>query len=108
MVRGLADLNTQLRAEHGESPCPILEMGVGLNYGEAFAGYVGAERRLEYTVIGDTVNTANRLCAEANAGEILITGEMRAALLDAPPMIERGSMELRGKSQPTAVYCVLP
>ncbi len=108
MVRGLADLNVHLLAEHGEAPCPVLEMGFGLNYGEAFAGYVGAERRLEYTVIGDTVNTANRLCAEANAGEILITGEMRAALLDPPPMMERGTMELRGKSQPTAVYCVLP
>jgi adenylate cyclase len=108
MVRGLADLNVHLRAEHGVAPCPVLEMGFGLNYGEAFAGYVGAERRLEYTVIGDTVNTANRLCAEANAGEILITGEMRAALLDPPPMMERGTMELRGKSQPTAVYCVLP
>ncbi|HEU6449892.1 MAG TPA: adenylate/guanylate cyclase domain-containing protein [Gemmatimonadaceae bacterium] len=108
MVRGLADLNAHLRAEHGELPCAILEMGFGLNYGEAFAGYVGAERRLEYTVIGDTVNTANRLCAEANAGEILITGEMRAALLAPPLMTERGTMELRGKSQPTAVYCVLP
>ncbi len=108
MVRSLAELNAQLRAEEGETPVPILRMGLGLNFGEAFAGYVGAERRLEYTVIGDTVNTANRLCAEAGAGEILITGEMHAALRDPPPMTERGAMELRGKSQPTAVYCVLP
>jgi adenylate cyclase len=108
MARGLEDLNARLRAEHGGEACPVLEMGFGLNYGEAFAGYVGAERRLEYTVIGDTVNTASRLCAEANAGEILITGEMRSALLEQPPMTERGTMELRGKSQPTAVYCVLP
>jgi adenylate cyclase len=108
LARGLEELNARLRAEHGGAPCPILEMGFGLNYGEAFAGYVGAERRLEYTVIGDTVNTASRLCAEANAGEILITGEMRAALVKKPPMTERGTMELRGKSQPTAVYCVLP
>jgi adenylate cyclase len=108
MARSLSELNAQLRAEEPDSPAPILEMGFGLNYGEAFAGYVGAERRLEYTVIGDTVNTANRLCAAANAGEILITGEMRAALHDPPPMAERGAMELRGKSQPTAVYCVHP
>ncbi len=107
MARGLEGLNARLRVEHG-APCPALEMGFGLNYGEAFAGYVGAERRLEYTVIGDTVNTANRLCAAAGAGEILITGEMRAALGNAPPMTERGAMELRGKSQPTAVFCVQP
>lgn len=108
MARGLGDLNALLRTEHGVAPCLTLQMGFGLNYGEAFAGYVGAERRLEYTVIGDTVNTASRLCAEANAGEILITGEMRAALESPPLMTERGTMELRGKSQPTAVYCVLP
>ena len=108
MARSLDDINERLRAEHGGGECPVLEMGFGLNYGETFAGYVGAERRLEYTVIGDTVNTANRLCAAAGAGEILITGEMRAALHRPPPMTERGSMELRGKSQPTAVYCVLP
>jgi adenylate cyclase len=108
MARGLDELNGRLRAEHGGAPCPVLEMGFGLNFGEAFAGYVGAERRLEYTVIGDTVNTASRLCAEADAGEILITGELRTALTTLPPMTERGTMELRGKSQPTAVYCVLP
>ena len=108
MARSLSELNAQLRTEEPGAPAPTLAMGFGLNYGEAFAGYVGAERRLEYTVIGDTVNTANRLCAAANAGEILITGEMRAALREPPPMTERGAMELRGKSQPTAVYCVQP
>ena len=108
MARGLADLNVRLRMERGSAECPVLEMGFGLNYGESFAGYVGAERRLEYTVIGDTVNTASRLCAEAGPGEILITEELRAALEHPPEMSERGTIELRGKSQPTTVYCVLP
>lgn len=106
MIRGLAELNARWRAEAGVHP--QLEMGIGLNYGESFAGYVGAEHRLEYTVLGDAVNTANRLCAEAGAGEILITGELRAALAAPAEMVERGSMELRGKSQPTAVYSVAP
>jgi len=79
-----------------------------LNYGDSFAGYVGAERRLEYTVLGDAVNTASRLCAAAGPGEILLTEDLRAALAAPPPLEERGAPELRGKSQSVPVYSVVP
>ena len=103
MLRELEGLNAKWRAEGR----PELHIGIGLNYGESFAGYIGSERRLEYTVIGDAVNTASRLCSAADGGEILLSEEMRAALTSPPPLRERGTMELRGKSQPLPVYSVV-
>ncbi|MEO8562046.1 MAG: adenylate/guanylate cyclase domain-containing protein [bacterium] len=102
MMHALARLN-----EHWEAQGrPRLEIGIGLNYGEAFAGNIGSERRLEFTVIGDTVNTASRLCSSAGSGEILISDEMRRAL-SAPPPLEESTAELKGKSQPVPVFRVV-
>jgi adenylate cyclase len=102
MLRGLEVLNARWRSEGR----PTLQVGIGLNFGEAFAGYVGSERRLEFTVLGDAVNVANRLCAAAEGGEILITGDMRSALQSSTPLRERGRLEFKGKSHPVPVYSV--
>jgi adenylate cyclase len=102
MMRELETLNGQWASEGR----PRLQIGIGLSFGESFAGYIGSERRLEYTVIGDVVNIASRLCSEAGGGEILVTDAMRCMLSEAPPMRERGTMELKGKSQAIPVYSV--
>jgi adenylate cyclase len=102
MMAAMETLNRRWQAEGR----PRLELGIGLNYGEAFAGNIGSERRLEFTVIGDTVNTANRLCSAADSGEILITEQMRRALKSPPPLAECPPVELKGKSQPLPVYRV--
>ncbi len=86
---------------------PELQIGIGLNYGDAFAGNIGSEKRLEFTVIGDTVNTASRLCSVAGPREILITDSLRAALSDRPPLEERSPMALKGKSQPVPVFRIV-
>ncbi|MEP6691154.1 MAG: adenylate/guanylate cyclase domain-containing protein, partial [Gemmatimonadaceae bacterium] len=102
MLRELETLNDGWRA----AGRPALEVGIGLNVGEVFAGNIGSERRLEFTVIGDAVNTAARLCFAAGGGEILITGELRAALADPPPLTEREPLELKGKVKPVPVFSV--
>ena len=103
MMRALKKLNAKWKTEGR----PQLQHGIAVNYGEAFAGNIGSERRLEFTVIGDTVNTAYRLCSAAEAGQILITEETKQALTSPPRLTACPPMELKGKSQPIPVYCVV-
>jgi len=93
-----------LNARWRDQGRPEIQIGIGLNYGEAFAGYTGSERRLEYTVIGDTVNTASRLCAWAEGGEILVSSSMYDAVSGRATLVERPPLSLRGKSDPVVVY----
>jgi adenylate cyclase len=102
MQQRLARLNQEWQAR-GRLP---LAVGIGLDAGEVFAGNIGSERRLEYTVIGDAVNTAARLCAEAGPGEILIAEGLKAALADPPPATALEPLPLKGKAQPVPVFRV--
>jgi len=103
MLDALATLNRKWRAEGR----PELQVGIGLSYGEVFAGNIGSERRLEFTVIGDAVNTAARLCRAAGPGDILIEERMRAALRRPCELAEHLTLQLKGKSQPVRVYRVV-
>lgn len=86
---------------------PTLGIGVGLHYGEAFAGTIGSRRRLEYTVIGDVVNVAARLGAAALAGEIVLSAAVRDRLREAPPTLSAAEpLAVRGRDQPVTVYRV--
>jgi adenylate cyclase len=52
---------------------PPIEVGIGVNTGQAVVGYMGSTERHEFTAIGDTVNTASRLCGVAKGGEVVAT-----------------------------------
>ena len=66
---GIAELNKRRRQQGAIT----LEVGIGINSGEAIVGNIGSEKRMEYTVVGDMVNVAQRLQARAQPGEVLIS-----------------------------------
>ena len=96
----------ELNREMADEGFPALEVGIGLDLGDVFAGNIGSERRLEYTVIGDAVNTASRLCAEASPGEVLISECLYRGLTVAPPVDVLMPLQLKGKASPVPVYRV--
>lgn len=78
---------------------PWIPVGIGIHMGSAFVGTVGEGDALDFTAVGDTVNTAARLQAEAAAGEILVSdAAANAAHLDTSSL-ERRTFELRGREQ---------
>jgi adenylate cyclase len=87
----LADLNVRW----GAAGRPTLAIGMGLNAGEVFVGNIGAPRRLEYTLIGDTVNVASRLCGAAAPGEVLLSDAFRTRCLRPPATVPRPDVVLR-------------
>jgi adenylate cyclase len=69
MMVVLADFN-RMRTEEGKEE---IKIGIGINTGTVVTGAIGSSRALQYTAIGDAVNTASRLCSVAKAGEILVS-----------------------------------
>lgn len=69
MQEAVSELNER-RVAQGKAP---IEVGIGINTGQAVVGYMGTAERHEFTAIGDAVNTASRLCGMAQSGEVLAT-----------------------------------
>lgn len=80
--------------------------GIGVNCGDAVVGNIGSQFRMDYTAIGDTVNTAARLEANAKAGQILISQLVYEKLQNRIQVSEIGEIPLKGKSQGIMVYAL--
>jgi adenylate cyclase len=85
---------------------PEIGVGIGINHGEVFAGNIGSHRRLEYTVIGDAVNIAHRLCSEAGPGEILVTEALCRMVKGHVDYEYLPGLSLRGRTRSVEVYRV--
>ena len=81
--------------------------GIGVNCGEAIIGNIGSKFRMDYTAIGDTVNTASRLESNAKAGEILISEEVKKRLEGRIETEDVGEIPLKGKKNKIFVYRVV-
>ncbi len=84
-----------------------VRFGIGLNTGEAVAGYIGTPEQLSYTAIGDAVNVAARLQASAAPGEVLISEATYRRVQHVFEAQCLGPLEVKGRSEPVTAYRVL-
>jgi adenylate cyclase len=89
---------------YGSGEQPFVEMGIGLDFGEAFVGNIGQRALYDFTAVGDVVNTASRLQAQAGGGEIVLSERVANGL--STTVGTRVELTLKGKSEPQAAYRV--
>lgn len=81
-----------------------LAFGVGIHYGDAVLGWIGSEKRLDFTAIGDSVNTAKRIQENAGKNVILISKLAYERVKDEVEATETAPLAAKGKSQPIEVF----
>jgi len=100
MQAGADRIAEKFRRRYGKS----VSFGIGINCGNAVVGNIGCDFRMDYTAIGDTVNTAARLESNAKPGQILISKDVYEAVKDRVAVTPIGEIPLKGKSNGVFVY----
>ncbi len=106
-VRAAVEMQISLEQLHenwrtkGRQPIP---MGVGINTGIVTAGNIGSTKRMDYTVIGDTVNLASRLCSAAAGGQILVSASTQRELRRRFPIRQLDPFRVKGREARVNVY----
>jgi adenylate cyclase len=95
MFKALEKFNKQMEKEN----LPILEIGIGVNFGKVVSGNIGSERQMNYTVIGDAVNLASRLCSHAKSGEVVISKSVYERLEANKGFLAQTPIMVKGKTK---------
>ncbi len=88
---------------HAEGKDPIY-FGVGINYGSVVSGNIGSFQRMDYTIIGDNVNLAARLCGAAGKEQIIISENAAKKVNDLIKLIPLPSITVKGKEKPVKIF----
>jgi adenylate cyclase len=106
-AQAIQRLVIELNRDAAARDWPELRVGIGINTGIVTAGNIGSPRRIDYTVIGDTVNTASRLTYNAPAGTIIISQATTDDLSDGKFGLKAlEPLTVKGKSEPIKVFSV--
>ncbi len=100
MQRRMLSINDELR----EEGFPEIGVGIGLHTGEVIVGYIGSERRSEYTAIGDVVNTSSRLESNAKGGQILVSEVTAKAAKSRYQLTPRDPISVKNREQPVPLF----
>ncbi|HHH84472.1 MAG TPA: adenylate/guanylate cyclase domain-containing protein [Firmicutes bacterium] len=103
MIEHMEEYNKQ-RVSWGEEP---IYLGIGINSGNTLVGNIGSGQRTEYTVIGDTVNTASRLEGLAGENELLISAATYEEVRGLVECIPLGDYIVKNRVEPVTVYKVI-
>ena len=104
----IQQISQRISEERQKQGLPTVEFCIGINSGDMLAGNLGSEGRMQYTVVGDVVNIASRMCTLSNPGGVLIAQET----LDEPGLravtrhTELGAVNVKGRNQPVYPYDV--
>ena len=105
-VRAALEMQAALERYNLESKREI-RIGIGINTDQLVAGYIGSTRTMSYSVIGDAVNIASRLCSAAGPGQIFISENTYRHVQKYFDIEELNAVRVKGKSKPVKVYGVL-
>lgn len=100
MKKGSLELESKLEKRFGRA----VKFGIGINTGYAVVGNIGCNFRMDYTAIGDTVNTAARLESNAKPGQILISQATYELVKDKIISKALGSIKVKGKEEELQIY----